>query len=99
VELCVEKGKTFLVYGQYLYDDDADNPLTEFKRRNGFEEYLVPVFFVPLTFRGKVALKLHLHAGMRRLVPKRLLKTARMVRAKVIERRRKAVTPNSPEGE
>ena len=99
VELCVEKGKTFLVYGQYLYDDDADNPLTEFKRRNGFAEFLVPVFFVPFTFRGRAAIKLHLHAGVRRLVPRRLLKTARTVRAKVFERRRKAVTPDSPEGE
>ena len=99
VEICVEKGKTFLVYGQYLYDDDADNPLTEFKRRNGFEEFLVPVFFVPLTFWGKAALKLHMHAGMRRLVPRRILKTARMVRGKVVGRRRKAMTPDSPEGE
>lgn len=99
VELCVEKGKKFLVYGQYLYDDDADNPLTEFKRRNGFEEFLVPVFFVPFTFRGKAAIKLHLHAGMRRLVPRTFLKAARRIRAKAIERRRQAVARGLPEEE
>lgn len=92
VELCIEKGKKFLVYGKYIYDDYTDNPLTEFKRRNGFEKLLIPVYYVPLNLRGRVALKLNMHAGMQRLIPKRLKDLVRAVRARIIARRKTFVS-------
>jgi hypothetical protein len=77
VELCVDKGFKFLVYGKYVYSDNTDSPLTEFKRRNGFEKFAVPSYFVPLTFKGRLAIKLHAHMGIRCLVPKPITQLAR----------------------
>ena len=87
VDLCTKKGIKYLIYGQYIYDDNIDNPLTEFKRRNGFEEFLIPAYYVPFTTRGRVAIKLNLHAGLRRLIPKELMNLARTIRGKVTSRR------------
>jgi hypothetical protein len=83
VELCVDKGFEYLVYGKYVYGDNKDSPLTEFKRRNGFERFSIPIYFVPLTFKGRLAIKLNVHMGMRRLVPKPLAQMARGLRRKV----------------
>jgi hypothetical protein len=77
VEVCARAGKSHLVYGQYVYNDDKSS-LTEFKRENGFEQILVPRYFVPLTRRGEIAMKLGLHRGFTRRLPKPLL--ARVLR-------------------
>jgi hypothetical protein len=69
VELCVQKQLTFFVYGKYIYDGKQDSPLTEFKRRNGFEEFKFPRYFVPLSLKGACALKLKLHLGVRSWIP------------------------------
>lgn len=99
VELCLEKHKKFLVYGQYVYGDYIDNPLTEFKRRNGFEKIPMPVYYVPLTFRGRLAIKLHVHAGIEKLIPKGLKDLARSMRAKVIATRKKPTLDPDVESE
>lgn len=70
VELCVRKQLPFFVYGKYIYDGKQDSPLTEFKRRNGFEEFRFPRYFVPLTIKGACALKLKLHLGVRSWIPR-----------------------------
>jgi hypothetical protein len=70
VELCVQKQLTFFVYGKYVYDDKHDSPLTEFKRRNGFEEFKFPRYFIPLSMKGACALKLKLHLGVRTWIPR-----------------------------
>jgi hypothetical protein len=83
VEFCVDRGSKFLVYGKYIYGDKTDSPLTEFKRRNGFEQFSVPSYFVPLTFKGRLAIKLHGHLGIRHLVPKPVTQLARGFRRKL----------------
>ena len=80
VELCEQKGLSQLIYRKFIYDDNVDDPLTEFKRRNGFEQILVPRYFVPLTKRGALGLKLGLHHGTKEMIPhplKVLMKKAR----------------------
>ena len=72
VELCEERGLAHLVYCSYVYND-PDSSLTEFKRRNGFEQVLVPRYYIPLTMRGRIALRLRLHQGVARRMPRRLL--------------------------
>lgn len=99
VERGLEKGAKFLVYGQYFFDEDADNPLTEFKRRNGFERILIPTYYVPLTLKGKIAIKLNVHAGLRRLIPKRMIKMAKRARAMVTRSRKEALAQDSGPGE
>jgi hypothetical protein len=83
VEVSVQKGMRFLVYGKYVYAGNEGSPLTEFKRRNGFEEVKYPRYFVPLTAWGKLAIHLHLHDGVRRLVPQRALTLLKDARAKL----------------
>jgi hypothetical protein len=72
VDTCARAGMSHLVYGQYVYND-AGSSLTAFKRHNGFDQVLVPRYFIPLTWRGGVAMKLGLHRGFARRLPKPLL--------------------------
>jgi hypothetical protein len=72
VEICEQKGMSYLMYCNYVYNDPKSS-LTEFKRRNGFEQVLVPRYYIPLTLKGKVALKLGLHRGLKNQIPKPLM--------------------------
>ena len=69
IELCASRGMSFLFYGKYLYNKKEDSSVTEFKRRNGFEEIKYPRYFLPLTFKGSLAIKCGLHLGIRNLIP------------------------------
>jgi hypothetical protein len=89
VESCVERGFKFLVYGRYVYGDNTQSPLTEFKRRNGFERYDVPAYFVPLTFKGRLAIRFRVHTGLRRWAPRPLIRWARGLRRSYLDRKRR----------
>lgn len=69
VEICEQKQMSHFVYGQYSYGEESSGQLTEFKRRNGFEKILLPRYYVPLTAKGRVALRLKLHRGARAMLP------------------------------
>jgi hypothetical protein len=64
VEICERRQLGHLVYLLW-----GENSLTEFKRRCGFEKVPVPRYFVPLSAKGRLALKLGVHRGWRALVP------------------------------
>ncbi len=84
VEMAAKKGCAYLVYGQYTYDNKKDSSIVEFKRRSGFEEVLFPRYFVPLTAKGRIALKFRLHLGYRRLLPEKLVKILLSLRARIL---------------
>jgi hypothetical protein len=86
IEICAEKRIAYLVYGSYVYGNDRDATLTLFKHRNGFEEMLLPRYFVPLTFKGKLAIGLGLHLGLRRFLPGGVQSALRQMRAAALER-------------
>ena len=67
VERCAERGIPYLAYALWLEDG-----LGGFKRSNGFERFDLPRYFVPLTPKGKLALKLGFHRGWKGAVPKHL---------------------------
>lgn len=69
VRLCVEEKIPYLVYGQLNYGNKRGGTLREFKLRNGFSEILVPRYYVPLTPRGRLALRLGLHRGPLGMLP------------------------------
>ena len=73
VQLCEDKGISYIPYGLYNYGNKKDSPLREFKIRCGFEEFLVPRFYVPLTLRGKLSVKAKLHRGLIGLLPTALI--------------------------
>ena len=80
VEICEQRGISYLVYCNYVYKD-SNSSLTEFKRRSGFEQMLVPRYYIPLTFRGKMALDLGLHRGLATQIPKPLVRQLLKIRS------------------
>jgi hypothetical protein len=94
VEICEQKGFSYLTYCNYVYND-PDSSLTEFKRRNGFEKVLVPRYYIPLTFKGKVAVRLGLHRGLTKLVPKPLFKQLLKIRSIWYARKSEAIEGTS----
>jgi hypothetical protein len=69
VELCAEKGICHLIFGKFNYGNKKHTPLREFKIRNGFEEILAPRYYVPLTVKGAISVRLKLHRGLLGLLP------------------------------
>ena len=72
VEICEQKGISHLIYYNYIYND-PNSSLTEFKRRNGFEKVLLPRYYIPMTLRGNVVLRLGLHRRIAERIPKPVL--------------------------
>jgi hypothetical protein len=88
VEICEKMGISHLLYCNYVYND-PESSLTEFKRRNGFEMVLLPRYYIPLTPRGKIALRLGLHRGLVHRIPKPLLMQLLKMRSLWYARRQK----------
>jgi hypothetical protein len=75
VERCAEKGLPYLVYALWLNDS-----LGDFKRSNGFQKFDLPRYYVPLTSKGKLALKLGLHRGWKAALPNGLKRPLKKLR-------------------
>jgi hypothetical protein len=75
VETCAAKATPYLVYARWV-----DGSLGEFKRHNGFRRIDLPRYYVPLTTRGRLALAMRLHRGLKPLLPLRVLEASRAVR-------------------
>jgi hypothetical protein len=73
VELCEQKGISHLVYGQFIYGNRRQSSFLEFKRRNGFEQINFPRYFVPLTLKGELFVRLRLYRGLSGLLPEPIL--------------------------
>jgi len=78
IQLCEERHIPYLVY--YLWGRGS---LSEFKRRNGFQETKVPRYYVPLTIKGSLALRCNLHRGVEGIFPARLIDAMKDVRSKL----------------
>lgn len=87
VEMCSVKGLKYLTYGKYIYGKNSNSPLTEFKRRNGFEQVLFPKYYIPLNAKGRLAIKLGLHHGWKNLLPKSALDWAKKMRSTWYEKK------------
>ena len=79
VELCEQKGMSHLMYCNYVYKDPKSS-LTEFKKRSGFEQVLLPRYYIPLTLKGKIALKLGLHRGLAHQIPEPVIRLLLRIR-------------------
>jgi hypothetical protein len=90
VEICEQKGASHLMYCNYVYNDPKSS-LTEFKRRNGFEQVLVPRYYIPLTLTGKVVLRMGLHRGLAQRIPKSVISQLLRIRSFWYGRKLKAL--------
>ena len=91
VELCCQNRIPFLTYTKWRRGSQA-----EFLVRHGFQKVTVPRYWIPLTPKGKIAIKLGLYRDIRSYIPDRLLIAIRELRGVFYERwsndYRKAVT-------
>jgi hypothetical protein len=66
VKLCESHNVPYLIYGIWPQKDS----FAQFKKNNGFKEYCLPRFYVPLNFRGKIGIKVGMHKDIKQRVPK-----------------------------
>lgn len=89
VEVCAARNVPFLAYAKW----PAPGSLRDFKRHNGFECVQLPRYYVPLTLKGHLALKLKLHRGASARIPEGVLSRLKAVRARFYSWRYKTSTP------
>jgi hypothetical protein len=77
VEVCERKGFPYLVYVQW-----GGGSLADFKRQNGFEEIRIPRYYIPLTARGRLILRLRLHRGWKEALPHSLKNRLKSLRSR-----------------
>jgi hypothetical protein len=82
VRLCEAKGISYLIYGDLSLWNKRESSLRDFKLRNGFEEMLVPSYYVPLTAWGWLCVKSRLYRGMHGILPGRAINAALELRRK-----------------
>ena len=75
VEVCCERGIGHLVYAFW-----TDDSLGEFKRQSGFREVKLPRYYVPLTLKGRMALRAGAHRGLKELLPTALTSSLKRAR-------------------
>lgn len=68
VEICASQNLPFLTYLLWRRGSHGD-----FQRRNGFEKFQVPRYFIPVSEKGRIALKLGLHHGIKGLIPEKAM--------------------------
>jgi len=81
VRSCADRGISYLVYSKFAYGNKRNSSLTDFKERNGFQQIDVPRYYVPLTTRGDIAIRLGLHKKMTHHVPEPILAKLRELRS------------------
>ena len=72
-EVCGQKGVSHLIYGKFIYGNKRRSSLVEFKRRNGFQQVNFPRYYIPLTPRGELFVRLRLYRGVSGLLPEPIL--------------------------
>jgi hypothetical protein len=77
VEICAGRKVPHIVYMMWRRGGHG-----EFQESNGFERIPIPEYFVPLTFKGAIALRLGLHTGVRGLIPDKVMLRLLALRAK-----------------
>ncbi len=99
VEIAVEKKKSYLTYGRFQYGNKTHSSFADFKERNGFERILFPRYYIPLTLKGRVAIRLRLQRGLLWILPGPLVTAVVRGRSYFTDRiLRKQVARDGPEG-
>jgi len=77
VEICSRRKIPFFAYTLWRQGSHG-----KFQKSVGFEKFRVPEYFIPLTWRGKIALPLRLHRGVRAIIPVSVMPWLLSIRAK-----------------
>jgi len=84
-EICASKGVEYLIYGEFNLWNKRTSTLRDFKLRNGFEEMLVPTYYVPLTAWGSFCVRTRLYRGVLGVLPTSAINVALNLRRKWYE--------------
>ena len=87
VRSCAERGISYLWYANFSYRKKQEDSLAQFKRHNGFQKVDVPRYYIPLTLRGRIALRLGLQHDIADSIPEPLAATYRKIRRSWYTRR------------
>jgi hypothetical protein len=72
VRACAERRIPYLVYQKFSYGKKGRDSLSHFKEINGFRPVELPRYYIPLTRRGWIGLRLGLHRPLIDHLPKSL---------------------------
>jgi len=81
MEICEKKGISCVTYGKFNYGNKGEDSLTEFKIRHGFQEVLVPRYYLPLTLKGAIWRRLRLYRGLLGILPGGIISMGLKVRS------------------
>jgi hypothetical protein len=81
VRSCSERSISHLIYEKMAYGNKAPDGLQRFKEVNGFQRVDLPRYFVPLTWRGHLALRFGFHRRFIDRIPRFLVAKGRELRS------------------
>jgi hypothetical protein len=77
VRSCADRGIPYLVYSNFAYGKKEHSGLSDFKERNGFQKFVLPRYYVPLTSLGWAAFRMGMHHKLIDHLPESLVAKAR----------------------
>jgi hypothetical protein len=81
IEICASKNVPYFVYAKYNYGKKVgSDSLKEFKKNNGFENILIPRYYVPLNNFGKLILTFGLYKGFKNMLPRWMIRKLLKIR-------------------
>ena len=80
VRSCAERNIRYLAYQSFSYGKRGEDSMSNFKAVNGFERVEIPRYYVPLSARGALALRLGLHHRLADQIPQFLSSGLRAAR-------------------
>ncbi len=84
VEICAAKGAPYFVYAKYDYGKNVgSDTLKDFKKNNGFENILLPRYYIPLNGYGKLMLALGFYKGLKNILPRWLVRALLQLRERI----------------
>jgi hypothetical protein len=82
VKQCCLRGVNYLLYEKFIYGDKTEDTLTKFKQNNGFVRMDIPRYYVPLTKKGTLALRLGFHRDIKEKLPEWIKAPMRILRTR-----------------
>lgn len=79
------RGVNYLLYEKFIYNNKIQDSLTKFKQNNGFLKMDIPRYYVPLTAKGVLAIRLGLHKNLKERLPEWIKAPIRNLRTKWYE--------------
>lgn len=85
VRQCDRKGVEYLLYESFTYGKKGIDSLTRYKKNHGFIQMNIPRYFVPLNWKGSIAIKLGLYKSIKERMPEMLIAPMRELRTRWYE--------------